>query len=202
LELNRRIGSSAGLAYTLARQASLSTAQGDAETGWTLVQQGLEVARQTAVWDHCLQRLYGTGIWNRLEVGDLANAGDLVEAAKRLEEERRTCTICSLQLYPALAAYHLASGNLETAWTYTEKAQQLAETGHNRAGQAQALRVRGEIHAARGEPTEAGACLTQAADIFRELDQRYDLAQTLLIWGDLPTGANSKVQRGGGTQPR
>jgi DNA-binding SARP family transcriptional activator len=202
LELNRRIGSSAGVAYTLARQASLSTTQGDAETGWMLVQQGLEVARQTAVWDHCLQRLYGAGIWNRLEVGDLANAGELVEAAKRLEEERRTCTVCSLQLYPALAAFHLASGNLETAWAYTEKGQQLAEMGHNRAGQAQALRVRGEIHAARGEPTEAGACLTQAADIFRELDQRYDLAQTLRIWGDLPTGAYSKVQRGGGTQPR
>jgi tetratricopeptide (TPR) repeat protein len=167
-----------------------------------LVQQGLEATRQTAVWDHCLQRLYGAGIWNRLEVGDLANAGELVEAAKRLEEERRTCTVCSLQLYPALAAFHLASGNLETAWAYTEKAQQLAEMGHNRAGQAQALRMQGEIHAARGEPTEAGACLTQAADIFRELDQRYDLTQTLRIWGKLPTGTNSEVQRGGETQPR
>jgi DNA-binding SARP family transcriptional activator len=202
LELNQRIGSSAGVAYTLARQASLSTAQGDAETAWMLVQQGLETTRQTAVWDHCLQRLYGAGIWNRLEVGDLANAGELVEAAKRLEEERRTCTVCSLQLYPALAAFHLASGNLETAWAYTEKAQQLAEMGHNRAGQAQTLRMQGEIHAARGEPTEAGACLTQAADIFRELDQRYDLTQTLRIWGKLPTGTNSEVQRGGETQPR
>jgi tetratricopeptide (TPR) repeat protein len=202
LELNQRIGSSAGVAYTLARQASLSTAQGDAETGWTLVQQGLEVARQTAVWDHSLQRLYGTGIWNRLEVGDLASAEELVEAAKRLEEERRMCTVCGLQLYPALAAFHLASGNLENAWAYTEKAQQLAEMGYNRAGQAQAMRLRGEIHAARGEPTEAEACLARAADIFRELDQSYDLAQTLRIWGDLPTRTDSEAQRGGRARPR
>jgi tetratricopeptide (TPR) repeat protein len=202
LELNQRIGSSAGVAYTLARQASLSTAQGAAETGWTLVQQGLEVAQQTVVWDHSLQRLYGTGIWNRLEVGDLANAGELVEAAKRLEEERRMCTVCGLQLYPALAAFHLASGDLENAWAYTEKAQQLAEMGYNRAGQAQALRVQGEIHAARGESTEAEACLTRAADIFRELDQRYDLAQTLRIWGDLPTRTDSEAQRGGRARPR
>jgi tetratricopeptide (TPR) repeat protein len=202
LELNQRIGSPAGVAYTLARQASLSTAQGAAETGWTLVQQGLEVAQQTVVWDHSLQRLYGTGIWNRLEVGDLANAGELVEAAKRLEEERRMCTVCGLQLYPALAAFHLASGDLENAWAYTEKAQQLAEMGYNRAGQAQALRVQGEIHAARGESTEAEACLTRAADIFRELDQRYDLAQTLRIWGDLPTRTDSEAQRGGRARPR
>jgi DNA-binding SARP family transcriptional activator len=202
LELNRRIGSSAGVAYTLARQASLSTAQGDAETGWTLVQQGLEVARQTAVWDHCLQRLYGTGIWNRLEVGDLSNAGELVETAKRMEEERRMCTVCSLQLYPALASFHLASGDLETAWAYTEKAQQLAEAGHNRAGEAQVLRVRGEIHVARGEPGEAKDCLARASDIFRELDQRYDLAQTLRIWGKLPTGTDSEAQRSDRTQPR
>jgi tetratricopeptide (TPR) repeat protein len=166
------------------------------------VQQGLEVARQTAVWDHSLQRLYGTGIWNRLEVGDLANAGGLVEAAKRLEEERRICTVCGLQLYPALAAFHLASGSLETAWAYSEKAQQLAEMSHNRAGQALVLRVRGEIHAARGEPNEARTCLAMAADIFRELDQRYDLAQALRIWGDLPARTDSEVQREGRNQSR
>jgi ATP/maltotriose-dependent transcriptional regulator MalT len=196
LELNRRIGSPAGVAYTLARQAGLRTAQGDAEAGWNLVQQGLEEAQRAAVWDHCLQRLYGTGIWNRLEAGDLASAQELVRAARRLEEERRTCTVCSLQMYPALAAFYLASGDLETAWVYTEKAQQLAEVGHNRAGQAQALRVRGEIHAARGESSEAKSCLARAADIFRELDQRYDLAQTLRIWGELPTGDDARTQRG------
>ncbi len=202
LELNRRIGSPAGVAYTLARQAGLRTAQGDAEAGWELVQQGLEEAQRAAVWDHCLQRLYGTGIWNRLEAGDLASAEELVRAARRLEEERRTCTVCGLQMYPALAAFYLASGDPETAWAYAEKAQQLAETGHNRSGQAQALRVRGEIHAARGELSEAESCLARAADIFRELDQRYDLAQTLRIWGELPAGEGSRTQRGRQTPRR
>ncbi len=181
LELHQRIGSPAGMAYVLARQANLLTARGEAQTGWTLVQQGLETARQAAVWDHCLQRLYGAGIWNRLEAGDLAGAGEIVQAAKTLEHAGRMCTVCSLQMYPALAAFHLATGDLETAWTYAEKTQDLAEMGHNRAGQAQAVRVRGQIHAARGELAEAETCLRQAAEIFRELDQRYDLKETLQI---------------------
>ncbi len=190
LELNHRIGSPAGVAYTLARQASLRTGQGDAEAGWALVQEGLEVAQQAAVWDHCLQRLCATGIWNRLEAGDLASAEELAQTARKLEEERRTCTVCSLQMYPALAAFCLASGDLEIAWAYTEKAQQIVELSQNQAGQAQVLQVRGEIHAARGELDEAQACLTRAANIFRELDQRYDLEQTLRIRGNLLTGTN------------
>jgi tetratricopeptide (TPR) repeat protein len=185
LELNNRIGSPAGVAYTLARQASLRTVQGDAEAGWALVQEGLEVARQAAVWDHCLQRLCGTGIWNRLEAGDLAGAEELVQMARELEEEQRMCTVCSLQMYPALAAFYLASGDLETAWGYAEKAQQIVEMSQNPAGQAQVLRVRGEIHAARGEPDEAEACLSRAAEIFRELGQHYDLEQTLRLRASL-----------------
>jgi tetratricopeptide (TPR) repeat protein len=190
LELNHRIGSPAGVAYTLARQASLCTARGDAEAGWTLVQEGLEIARHAAVWDHCLQRLCGTGIWNRLEADDLAGARELVRTARKLEEERRMCTVCSLQMYPALAAYHLAAGDLDTAGAYVENAQQIVEMSQNLAGQAQVLQVRGEIHAARGEPDEAEACLTRAAEIFRELDQRYDLEQTLRIRASLPTGTS------------
>lgn len=59
------------------------------------------------------------------------------------------------------------------------------------------LQVRGEIHAARGEPDEAQACLNQAADIFRELDQRYDLEQTLRVRDKLSAGTGSGAQRGG-----
>lgn len=190
LDLNHRIGSPAGVAYTLARQAGLRTVQGDADAGWTLIQEGLETARQAAVWDHCLQRLCGAGIWNRLEAGDLESAEELVRTARELEEEQRMCTVCSLQMHPALAAYYLAAGDLGTAWEYAEKAQQIVEMSQNPAGQAQVLRVRGEIHAARGEPDESEACLSRAAEIFRELGQRYDLEQTLRIRASLPTGTS------------
>lgn len=186
LELNHRIGSPAGVAYTLARQAALRSVQGDAEAGWELVQEGFESARQAAVWDHCLQRLCGAGIWNRLEAGDLESAGELARTATRLEEERRVCTVCSLQMHPALAAYHLAADDPDTAWEYAGKAQQIVEMGNNPAGRAQVLRVWGEIHAARGETEEAGDYLSRAADIFRDLGQPYDLEQTLRIRDSLP----------------
>lgn len=197
LELNHRIGSPAGVAYTLARQAGLRTVQGDAEAGWALIREGLETARQAAVWDHCLQRLCGAGIWNRLETGDLESAEELARTARELEEERRVCAVCSLQMHPALAAYHLAAGDPETARKYADKAREIAESGNNQAGQAQVLRVRGEIHAARGEMNEAETCLSRAAEIFRELGQRYDLEETLRVREKLSVGAGSGAQGGG-----
>jgi hypothetical protein len=150
------------------------------------VQQGLEAADQAAVRDHCLQRLYGAGIRNRLAAGDLAAAAELARAAETPETQATTCTVCSLQLYPALASYYLASGDAATAGAYAERALRLAEAGHNQAGEAEALRVQGEVRSATGDLAGAEACLERAAAIFRRLDQVYDLAATLQAWGSLP----------------
>jgi tetratricopeptide (TPR) repeat protein len=194
LALHERIGSPAGSAYTLARQATLLTAHGDGRAGWSLIQRGLEAAEQAAVRDHCLQRLYGAGIWNRLDAGDLANAGDLVRAAQEREAESATCTVCSVQLYPAVASFYLASGDFEKAGAYTEKARRLAVAGHNQGGEAEALRVEGQIHAARGEIVQAEECLQQAAAIFRTHERRYDLALTLQAWAELPVSGSRRLE--------
>jgi DNA-binding SARP family transcriptional activator len=194
MNLHQRIGSPAGQAFTLARQASVMTAQGDLPAGWDLVQQGLVAAGQASVWDHCLTRLYGAGIWNRLEAGDLAGAAVLAQAARELESNRRLCGTCGLQLYPALAAFHLAADDLELAAGAIDVAQALADASHSRPGQAIALRLRGQLHVARGDQAEAEACLAQAAALFRELDQKLDLAQTLLIWGRLPAAHDPEVR--------
>jgi len=186
LTLHLRIGSPAGAAYTLARQVALHTASGDDSSGWALVQRGIEAAEQAVVRDHCLQRLYGAGIQNRLDAGDLAKAAELVRRAEESETRSGMCTVCSVELYPAVASFHLASGDIQKAERYAEKAQRLAEAGHNQSGEAEALRVQGEVQAAKGDLVQAERCLEQAAGIFRMLDRRYDLGITLRAWGRLP----------------
>ncbi len=192
--LHQRIGSPAGEAFTLARQANVLTTKGDLQAGWDVVQQGLEAAGKAAVRDHCLTRLYGAGIWNRLAAGDLAGASEMAQAAHDLEASRRLCGTCSLQLYPPLAALYLAAGDVELAAEAIDSVQRLAETSHSLPGQGMALRLRGQLHAARGELAAAEACLAQAAGLFRELGQKLDLAETLLLWGRLPAAQDPEAK--------
>lgn len=185
LALHQRIGSLSGTAYTLARQAELLTVA-DPEMAWRHVQLGLEIAEQAAIRDHCIMMMHTAGIWNRLTVSDLSGAAELVRTAAQHDIEAAPCAICTVDRHAAIAAYHVAASDLETAAHYTEQALQLAQFAQNRLGQARLLRVQGQLHAARGETTTAEIRLAEAAGIFRELDDSYDLAQTLQIWGSLP----------------
>ncbi|HVO38854.1 MAG TPA: AAA family ATPase [Spirochaetia bacterium] len=186
LALHGRIGSPAGAAYTLARKISLRTASGDQNSGWAFLQQGVEAAEQAVVRDHCLQRLYGAGIRNRLEAGDMANAAELVRQAEESETRNGVCPSCSAELFPAVASFHLASKDIRRAEQYAEKARALAEAGHNESGEAESLRVQGEVQAAKGDLLRAEQCFQQAATMFRRLGRPYDLGMTLRAWGRLP----------------
>ncbi|MGH2544664.1 MAG: hypothetical protein ACRDIB_17875, partial [Ardenticatenaceae bacterium] len=166
LALHQRIGSPAGAAYTLARQAELLTATGDSKAAWRLVQRGLEVADQAAIRDHCIMMTQAAGIRNRLAVPDLARAADLVQAARQHDAEAAPCAICSVERHAAVAAYYVAAGELDIAAHYTEQALQLAQSVQNRLGQARAWHVQGQIHGARGETAEAETHLSDAAAIF------------------------------------
>ncbi|RIH79069.1 TOMM system kinase/cyclase fusion protein [Calidithermus terrae] len=186
LELHHRIGSPAGEAYTLAREALLRTARGELEAGWRAVERGLEAAAQAAVRDHCLMRLYAAGLWNRLEARDRARAERLARAGLDLEAQGTLCPVCSVQFYPALAAFRLEQGELEDALAYARKAQKLAETFRNQPGLAQASWVEGRALAARGELEAARWAYRQAEAGFRSLGHAYDLALVLSSLAQLP----------------
>jgi tetratricopeptide (TPR) repeat protein len=158
------------------------------------VQRGLEEAEQAAVRDHCLQRLYGAGIRNRLGAGDLARAAELVRQAEECEARSTACTVCSVHLFPAVASFYLASGNLQKADDYAEKARRLAQAGHNQGGEAEALHVQGEVQAAKGDIAQAEQLLKQAAAIFRGLDRRYDLGLALQAWAGLPVEQPERLE--------
>lgn len=136
LKLHERVGSPAGMAYALARKGVLHTLQGAIELGWQAVRNGFVHAQQAAVRDHCLQRLYGVGLWNRLEAGDMTRARRLVEKSAELLEEAGACGACALELYPWLAYFYLRSGEVDHARTCGEAVSELAAATGNPIGEA------------------------------------------------------------------
>jgi tetratricopeptide (TPR) repeat protein len=188
LDLNERIGSPAGVAYTMAELAGTRTAAGDLDGGWEAAVHGLEAAERASIRDHCLQRNQAAGIHNRVAAGDLERAASLVEAAVALDDEAGPCFICRPDLYTAIASYHLARRRLDEAGAWVERALSLAEAGGNRPAVATALAVRGRIEAARGEVGAARVSLERAAGEFRDLGHPLELSRTVEVLAALPTG--------------
>jgi DNA-binding SARP family transcriptional activator len=150
LALHDKVGSPAGMAYALARRAALHTLANALDLGWQSVQQGIEHAQRASIRDHCLQRLYGVGIWNRLQAGDAAQVAKLVAQSEALLEASGPCTACSLELYPWLALHYLEGGEIERAARCAERLEQLAAKTGNPVGEASAAIVRSGVERARG----------------------------------------------------
>ncbi len=148
LDLHENVGSPAGMAYSLARKGVLHTMRGAHDLGWQAVQEGLVRAEQAAVRDHCLQRLYGVGIWNRIEAGDLEEARKLVDQSTKLLDESGACAACALELYPWLAYFYLQTGEIEAARACGREVADLADKTGNPIGKAVAAMIESSLFAA------------------------------------------------------
>lgn len=155
LELHERVGSPAGMAYVRARQGVLHTMQGATEAGWQSVQEGIDKANQAAVRDHCLQRLYGIGIWNRIEASDPSAVRDLVTKSEALLDETGACGACALELHPWLAYFYLDTGTVPRARECGETVAALAEKTGNPIGEALATMIESNVLAAEKEDERA-----------------------------------------------
>lgn len=167
LVLHDKVGSPAGMAYALARRAALHTLANAIELGWQSVQKGIEQAQRASIRDHCLQRLYGVGIWNRLQAGDAGQVADLVARSEALLEANGPCTACSLDLYPWLALHYLEGGDIERAARCAERLEQLAAKTGNPVGEAIAAIVLCGVERARGNANHSGAARQQALDLMQ-----------------------------------
>ena len=167
LDLHHKVGSPAGMAYTLARRAVLHTLNGAIDLGWKAVQEGIEQAHQASIRDHCLQRLYGVGVWNRLEAQHQPQVAALVAQSEALLEAAGPCTACSLELYPWLAFYYLEHGNVDQASACAETLEHLSSKTGNPVGEAYARMVRSGVEAARGDSDDSDDLRTQALDLIQ-----------------------------------
>jgi DNA-binding SARP family transcriptional activator len=147
LALHERVGSAAGMAYTLARRAVLHTLENAIDLGWRSVEEGIEQAERASVRDHCLQRLYGVGIWNRMQAKDTARVAELVAKAETLLAAG-ACPSCGLELYPWLALHYLEQDDAARAAQCAERLEGLAAKTGNPVGETAAAIVRcGAAHA-------------------------------------------------------
>lgn len=167
LRLHDRVGSPAGMAYALARKGVLHTMRGALELGWQAVRDGLAHAGQAAVRDHCLQRLYGVGIWNRLEAGDSDNAGRLVEESTLLLDASGACAACALELYPWLAYYYLRSGAIDRVRACGAAVSELAAQTGNPIGAAVAAMIESSLCAVEQDEERARQRRREAFDLAR-----------------------------------
>jgi hypothetical protein len=145
LALHERVGSPAGMAYALARKGVLHTMRGATELGWQAVQEGVTYAQQAAVRDHCLQRLYGVGIWNRLEADDLTGTRSLVDKSTELLDDTGACAACALELFPWMAYFYLRSGDITRAQECGVAVSELAAMTGNPVGRAAAAMIESSL---------------------------------------------------------
>ncbi len=168
LELHEQVGSPAGMAYSLARKGVLHTLTGAGELGWQAIQEGLTYARQAAVRDHCLQRLYGVGIWNRIEAGDTEQARKMVNKSEDLLDEAGACAACALELYPWTAYFYLHSGQVDRARECGEAVFRLAEKTDNPIGKAIAAMIESSLCITEEKQKRAEECVRKSYKILNE----------------------------------
>lgn len=148
LDLHEEVGSPAGMAYVQTRKGMLHTIEGALERGWQAVQEGIENAQRAAVRDHCLQRLYGIGLWNRLEADDRSRVDTLVRRSEALLDETGACGACALELYPWLAYVHLRSREMDRVEECGEAVSEIAAKTGNPIGEAAAAMIDSSLLAA------------------------------------------------------
>ncbi len=151
LALHDKVGSPAGMAYALARRAVLHTMENAFDLGWHSVQRGIEQAERASIRDHCLQRLFGVGIWNRLQANDGEQVSGLVSRSEALLAANGPCTACSLELYPWLALYYLERGDVDRVARCAECLERLVAKTGNPVGENFAAIVRCGAERVRGD---------------------------------------------------
>lgn len=166
LALHERVGSAAGMAYTLARRAALHTLAGAIDLGWRSVQEGIEQAGRASIRDHCLQRLYGVGIWNRMRAGDAARVAELVAKGEALLAAG-ACPSCGVELYPWLALHYLEQGDAARAAQCAARLEDLVAKTGNPVGETVAAIVRCGAARAQGDAERQREARRQATELMQ-----------------------------------
>ena len=166
LALHERVGSAAGMAYTLARRAALHTLADATDLGWRSVEEGIEQAGRASIRDHCLQRLYGVGIWNRMRAKDAARVAELVAKGEALLAASE-CPSCGVELYPWLALHYLEQGDAARAAHCAARLEGLAAKTGNPVGETVAAIVRCGAARAQGDAERQREARRQATELMR-----------------------------------
>lgn len=176
--LHRAIGGPVGEALSLQRLAELSLHEGRRDDARALIDEALDVARQTDIGFHLLDRIYGTRI--NLHADDPAAALHVMEdASASVRGPLETCPGCRITFAVPAAIAAARAGELDLANQHESQCAYLANVVMRLpAWYAAHEEVRGHIATARAPRTEEALTLFAAAAArFREAGHPLDAAR-------------------------
>jgi tetratricopeptide (TPR) repeat protein len=176
--LHRSIGGAVGEALSLQRLAELSLHEGRKAEARALVDEALDLARQTDIGFHLLDRIYGTRI--ALHADDPAAALHVMQdAAASVRGPLETCPGCRITFAVPAAIAAARAGEVALAEQHEEQCAYLANVVMRLpAWHAAHDEVRGHIAAAKGAVAdETASHFAAAAARFRGAGQPVDAAR-------------------------
>lgn len=183
--LHRGIGAATGEAFSLQRLAEVRMHQGRIDEARVVLDEALDVARQTDVGFHLLDRIYGT----RIQLADSPSAGlhALQDAREAVRGPLETCPGCRITFAVPAAIAAARARRLDLAEEYETQSTYLAHVVMRLpAWYAAHDEVRGHMAIARGEATTLAASrFTAAAARFREAGHAIDAARCDRLVSDL-----------------
>lgn len=176
--LHRAIGGPVGEALSLRRLAEVEMSGGDREDALALIEEAMDIARQTDIGFHLLDRIYGTRI--QLHGDNPERALHVLEdASQSVRGPLETCPGCRITFAVPAAIAAARAGEIGLAEQHEEQCAYLANVVMRLpAWYAAHKEVQGHLATARGMPREATSQLfSAAAERFRQAGQPLDAAR-------------------------
>ena len=173
LRLHRETGGTTGEAHALQRLAELLHAAGRHSDARGIIDEALDLARNSDIGFHLLDRIYGSRITVATDPDDALSAVEEAEAAVRGPLE--TCPGCRIHLAVPAAIAAARGGDLERARTYAQAVAYLADVVMRLpAWDAAQHEVQATIASASGERARARALFDVAAHRYAEAGHPLD----------------------------
>ena len=182
VRLHRAIGGAVGEALGLQRLAELALHEGHRHEARALIDDALDLARETDIGFHLLDRIYGTRI--QLQAHDpMAALHVLEDASESVRGPLETCPGCRITFAVPAAIAAARAGEVDLARTHETQCAYLADVVMRLpAWHAAHQEVRGHLLQAQGAPREESlARFVAAAAGFRQAGQPLD-AQRCDAW--------------------
>ena len=177
VRLHRAMGAATGEAFALQRLAEVAMYRGRLDDTRSLLDQALDVARQSDIGFHLFDRIYGT----RILASSSPEAGlhALEDARQAVRGPLETCPGCRITFAVPAAIAAARAGRIELAEEYEGQSAYLANVVMRLpAWFAAHDEVRGHLALARHEGAAAtAACFSAAASRFSEAGQPLDAAR-------------------------